>query len=102
VHYITNEVLFKRKGDIRTTVKTLGVLARPNDRIYAIEGGNYFVISYYLNEDKAYVYGRKEDIPYYVGLAVIPDKKISEFIPPYPNKAFILKSDEEYDIISEH
>jgi uncharacterized membrane protein len=101
IHYIGNESMFKRKGDIRSTLKEINSLAKPTDIISAVDGGNYFVISYYLGEQRAYVYGQKNAIPYYVGLALIPDNKISEVVPSYPKKMFLLKGDYEYDIISE-
>lgn len=97
-HYTTSEVQFKTKGDLRATIHQISYIAGKNDLLYVTDAANYFVASYYFGEKHVYVYQKKENIPSYVGISAIPDGKITEVLPQYPKKAFILTSDYNYEI----
>lgn len=97
VHYTRLEVLHKRKGDVRRTIKAIRALAGNQDLLYVAESKLYLPASYYFDEKRTYIYDG-QPVPYYVGAAVIPKEKMVYHLPSYPQKAFILKNDTAYDI----
>jgi len=99
--YNNLQALHKRKGDIRPTVNKIKIEMKKGDLIYVKNETMYFMLSYYFPEDSVYVYGRNYDeIPYYVGLALLPKDKIIQSLPTYPHKAFILIDDYNYIVQS--
>ncbi|OGK19663.1 hypothetical protein A3D80_02020 [Candidatus Roizmanbacteria bacterium RIFCSPHIGHO2_02_FULL_40_13b] len=100
IHYSYNESLFKRKGNIRKTLHEISTLAGPNDVVYVTNPGAYFTASYYIRDRKVFIYQSPESVPYFVGLALIPSSSIIQLLPSYPVKAFVLKDDFQYEIVS--
>lgn len=100
VHYTYNESLYKRKGNVRATLHEISAIAHPNDAIYVSDASLYFTVAYYIRDRKVYIYQAPDQIPYFIGVAILPDDAIVQTLPTYPNKAFILKNDYEYDILS--
>jgi uncharacterized membrane protein len=99
--YNNLQALHKRKGDIRSTVNKIKVEIKKGDLIYVRNETMYFMLSYYFPEEGVYVYGKNyEEIPYYVGLALLPKAKITQSLPLYPHKAFILIDDYNYIVQS--
>ena len=99
-HYTDYEIKYKAKGNIRATIKEINTISSDNDYLYVTDAGNYFVASYYFPEKSVRVYEEIQYIPSYVGLAAIPRDKISKDLPKFPQKAFILRSDYDYEIKS--
>lgn len=99
--YNNLQVLNKRKGDVRSTVKKIRIEISDKDLIYVKNETMYFMLSYYFSEDRVFVYGKNyEDVPYYVGLALLPKDKFIQSLPTYPTKAFILVDDYNYIVQS--
>jgi hypothetical protein len=77
------------------------MLVKDSDLIYVKNETMYFTMSYYFSKDKVFVYGKNYDeIPYYVGLALLPKARFTNKLPTYPTKAFILIDDYNYIVQS--
>jgi uncharacterized membrane protein len=100
IHYTYYEVKYKTKGDIRSTIHQISYLSGKDDLLYLTDAGNYFVGIYYFPEKRVYVFQKKENIPSYVGISAIPNDKITQELPAFPKKAFVLKNDYDYEIES--
>lgn len=99
-HYSYKSSLYKRKGDIRKTMHEIHNIADSNDVIYVQDASLYFTAAYYAKGKQVYIYQPPEQVPYYIGLAIVPKNAYTNLLPTYPKKAFMLKNDYEYDIIS--
>lgn len=102
-HYTSQEVIYKRKGDVRRTVAEIKKLTTKNDYLFVSDKNvlSYFVAVYYFDEDRVYLYKEtSKTIPFYIGLALLPENKITTKLPHYPEKAFVLDSDFQYRILS--
>lgn len=100
LHYTYYESHYKRKGNMRVTFHEINSIANVDDVIYVTDPAAYFTAAYYVRDKKVYIYNPPNQIPYYIGLALIPESAITTVLPTYPNKAFILKNDYEYEILS--
>lgn len=102
-HYTKLEVVYKRKADVRKTIYEIKRLANKDDYLFVSDSNasSYFIAAYYFDEKKVYIYKETtKSIPYYIGLVLIPKKKIITKLPRYPKKAFILENDYQYRIES--
>lgn len=102
-HYTSQEVIYKRKGDVRQTIAEIKKLATKNDYLFVSDKNapSYFVAVYYFDENRVYLYKEtSETIPFYIGLALLPENKITTKLPHYPRKAFVLNNDFQYRILS--
>jgi len=70
-----------------------------DDVIYVTHEFNFHPAQYYLDGKQVYIYGKTYGkIRSYVGKILIPENSISNSLPPYPHRAFILKDDLSYII----
>ena len=100
LHYSYKSSLYKHKGDARKTMHEIHTISDSNDVIYVTDPALYFTAAYYANGKEVFIYQPPEKLPYYIGLAIVPESAYTDLLPSYPKKAFILKNDYEYDIIS--
>lgn len=92
------QIQYRKKTDIRKTLREIQVIANKNDLIY-VNDLDFFTVKYYLNNDNVYIYGKSyEDIPAFNGKVLIPKEKIASSFIFYPRKAFTLKSNGQYSI----
>ncbi|MFA6017374.1 MAG: glycosyltransferase family 39 protein [Patescibacteria group bacterium] len=97
-NYQKLQIEFRKKTDLKKTLREIQVIANKNDLIY-VDDLDYFTAQYYLSNNKVYIYGKSyKDIPAYNGKVLIPEEKVATNLPFYPQKAFILKSDGKYTI----
>lgn len=98
-HFTHFEVLHRRKGDIRRTILEIKKLATAEDFLFVSKAEDYFVAAYYFSQERVYVLEEKgEEVPYYTGLVLIPENKITTKLPVYPERAFVLKNDREFEV----
>ncbi len=102
VNYNQLQIKYRNKSDIRETIKKIKILTQKNDYLYVTNELNYFPAIYYFgDEKKVFIYQKSyEEIPPYTGKILIPKKKIVYHLPTYPQKAFILTSENDYVIQS--
>lgn len=99
IHYTALESLYKRKGDVRKTIREIKAIAGKNDLIYVADPTLYFTTVYYFDEKKVWIYD-PESIPHYIGRVLISDDKITRQLAIFPQKTFILTNDTNYEIRS--
>jgi len=98
-NYNQLQIKERKKANLRKTVKEIKVLMKDNDSLYVSSELDYFTALYYLRENKVYIWGKTyEEIPNYVGKALIPKEKIASTLPFYPKKAYVLSPDGQYSI----
>lgn len=100
-HYTLREIKYRRKEDARSKITTIKVIASKKDYLYLRNPLHYFLSQYYFDMERVYVYkDPKDTIPYYVGLALIPEDRITLKLPVFPSKVFILDRDFNYEVKS--
>jgi len=90
---------YKQKTNMRQPLLEIKSLMKPGDLLYVSSELDYFIGTYYLDENRVFVYGKRyEEIPDYVGKTLLPRNKVTSSLPLYPNKAFIIDSQGNYNI----
>ncbi len=99
LNYHQLQIKYRKKADLRKIIKEIKYLAKRGDVLYVTDELNFHIAQYYFNENDVYIYGKTyEEIPNYVGKVLIPKEKVTNKLPLYPKKAFILTSDSHYEI----
>lgn len=99
VNYNKLQIKMRTKTDMKKTVYEIKYLMKENDVVYVTSELDFFTTQYYLQENKVYIWGKTyQEIPNYVGKALIPENKIRYSLPFYPKRAFVLTPDGEYTI----
>lgn len=90
-----------KKSNYRSIMTEIKYLAKPGDLMYVTSELDFFTAQYYFDENRVFVYGKSyAEIPDYVGKILIPESRLTNSLPKFPNKAFILTSDTHYEIQS--
>lgn len=102
INYNNLQIKYRNKSNIRETIKKIKILANKNDYLFVRNELNYFTAIYYFGDEKrVFIYQKPYDeIPNYVGKILIPKEKTIFHLPIYPKKAFILSSENNYEIQS--
>ena len=90
-----------RKLDIRATVYEINAVKDKND-LYLVDNPLVFFETLYYASDRSKVYlynPNHSPFPWYVGNAVFDKSKMTDQIPFYPHKAFMIHSDGTYTVI---
>lgn len=99
--YNQTQIKFREKDDFRKTAGEIKVLTGINDKIYVTSELNFHNAQYYFGESKVFIYNKSfEEIPWYVGKVLIPKEKVINSLPIYPAKAFVIKDDLSYEILT--
>lgn len=103
MHYWYLQLENRSKGPSKQTIATIKLLASGTDPLYITDAASYFTAAYYYGEDHVFIYNSQElsiqyPLPTYIGSILIPQKKIVSFLPEFPRKAFVLKSEREFEI----
>ncbi|MBI4004706.1 glycosyltransferase family 39 protein [Candidatus Roizmanbacteria bacterium] len=89
------------KTDVAKMMREIKTLAEKDDVIYVTNELDFFTAQYYFGINRVNIYGKTyEELPQYVGKALIPKNKIVTSLPSYPKKAFVLRDETHYDIQS--
>lgn len=100
-NYNRLQIKERTKGNIKKTVKEIKYLMKKEDVLYVTSELDYFTAQYYLDENKVYIWGKSyEEIPNYVGKALIPKNKLVYNLPVYPKRAFVLNPDGKYTVMA--
>ncbi len=95
------QMTYRVKAPVGKMMREIKALAKQNDVIYVTNELDYFTAQYYFDKDRVYVYGKTyAEIPSFVGKALIPKERVTNQLPTFPQKAFVLKNENEYDIQS--
>lgn len=92
----------RNKSKIKNIINEISYLRKKDDLVYVVNELDFFTVQYYLKEnfDKVFIFGKTyEEIPNYVGKILIDRNKITNKLPIYPNKAFIIQNN-QYEIKS--
>lgn len=99
LNYQKLEIKYKQKTDLRKPFQEIKSLMKQGDLLYVTSELDYFTATYYLDENKVFIYGKRyEEIPDYIGKALLPKEKVTSSLPFYPHKAFLLDSWGDYII----
>jgi len=97
--YQKEQIISHRKTDLKKTIKEIKLMAKKNDKLYVTSELDFMTAQYYFSENQVYIFEKTyEEIPDYVGKILISPNEITNRLPIYPNKAFILNSDGSYEI----
>lgn len=92
------QIEYRRKINLRKVFREIQAISDKKDLIYT-DDLDFFTAQYYLNNKRVYIYGKSyEDIPEYNGKVLILKENVASSLPYYPEKAFILNSNGQYDI----
>lgn len=95
------QIKHRGKTSVGKTIREIKALAKQNDVIYVTNELDYFTAQYYFDKNRVFIYGKTyTEVPSYVGKALIPKERITNQLPIFPKKAFVLKNEYEYDIQS--
>ncbi len=97
------QVKYRQKINFSKTINEIRLLSMPPDVLYVTSELDFHIAQYYLSENKVYLFNKPyNEIPDFVGKILIPKNKITNILPYYPRRAFILNPDGNYDILSIH
>ena len=96
------QAVSRTKAPINIVVKEIKAQMKPGDALYVTSELNFHPAEYYLDDKRVYIYGKTyQDLPQYIGKVLIPKNKVTDTLPIYPHKAFVLHDDLTYDIRSQ-
>jgi hypothetical protein len=101
ISYGSLQMVYRRKGNIRETVHIVESLMSKGDAICVDEryANGYLLVSYYAKKHEPYLcFDRNFQIPKFEGSVLYQKAQYLKGIPRFPNKAYIIYSDEQYDI----
>lgn len=100
-NYNQLQLKHRAKDNFSATIREIKTLSKPGDLLYVTNELDFFTAEYYFDMNHVFIYGKTyEEIPTFVGKALISKEKLVTGIPAYPKKAFILKDSENYEIQS--
>lgn len=98
MYYQKSNIVFKEKKNNAPMYAEIKKLLKPGDKVFT-DDYDFHVAQYYLGEENVFIYGKTYDaIPSYIGKVLVPKEKIMNTLPYYPNRAFIIKHNEQYTI----
>lgn len=99
--YQSLQIAHREKKYPAVKIQEIKKIMGPTDMLYVTNVLDYFVAQYYIGRDKVALYGLTyNEIPSYVGKALIPPEVLQKPLPYYPKRAFILKDNGTYEIQS--
>lgn len=101
MHHVSLQVKYRGKENLAATFTEIKNLADEDDVLYVTDVLDFHPAQYYFGEKNVYLYTVVyEEIPSFVGRIIIPEDRVRYGPPQFPQKAFILKKDHSYDIMS--
>ena len=99
LNYNRLQIKERKKANFKTSVNEIKALMKKDDALYVTNELDFFTVQYYSADNRVYIWGKTyEEIPAYVGKALIPKEKLTQSLPLYPRKAFVLSTDGQYSI----
>ncbi len=89
------------KLPIRTTMASINSIQKDTDLFFAATPMIYLEVKYYAaDRSRVYLYNPTNGVfPWYIGDAVISTKDMTQDLPLYPTRAFLIHDDGSYDIV---
>ncbi|MDO8497989.1 MAG: glycosyltransferase family 39 protein [bacterium] len=101
LHYQILQTTYRTKADIKKVLQEIKYLAHDNDILYVENELDYFLGEYYFQEDKVFIYNKTyEELRFYIGKILIPKDHVTSALPSYPQRAFVLRQNGTYQILS--
>lgn len=95
------QIAYRQKTNMAKTIHEIKQLSKPQDVLYVLDELDFHTAEYYFDEKRVFIYHKSyEDLPNYIGKVLIPKEKITQRLPLYPAKAFLLYPNGTYDIAS--
>lgn len=104
LQYLFYQVSYRMKGNTAfyQATKEINAMIRPHDVVYVTNDLDYFTARYYFLDHPVFIYNKKyEDIPWFVGKALISRNAIRTTITQYPSYTFLLDSNGIYKIVTQ-
>lgn len=102
-YYQALQVRYRQKTDVKKMVREIKILAKSGDLIYVADELDYFVMQYYLGEEKVFIYGKSfDEIKQWEGKILISKERITHLLPQYPRKAFLITNGGSFQILSSY
>lgn len=99
VNYNIVQIKKRDKDNIRKVISEIKNIASPYDVIYVKNELNFHEVQYYFDKDRVFIYQKSYDeIPSYVGKILIPKEKVTNILPIFPKKAFVIDQNLTYQI----
>lgn len=99
INYNMLQIKNRKKAPYREVIRKIKLQTKSTDLLYVVSELDFHTAQYYFGEERVYIYHKSYDeIPSYVGKALIPKERIATLLPIYPRRAFILKPDQTYEI----
>lgn len=99
--YNQQQVIFRQKSNLKKIIREIKTMANKSDLLYVVDPLNFHVAQYYFDANRVYIYGKNYDeLPAFIGKNLIPENKLTNTLPQYPIKAFILVNENSYEIQS--
>lgn len=86
----------KKKDDWKLSLKNIEQISSKDDYFYTLDATEYFTLCYYLPCDRVYIAEDRKNIPYYVGIALIPKEKIIGKLDSSSPPGIIIKGPSSY------
>ena len=89
------------KLPIRDTMTSVNSLQKKSDLYFAASPMIYLEVKYYASDrSRVFLYNpNRGEFPWYIGDAVITGKDMTEDLPLYPSRAFLIHDDGSYEIV---
>jgi len=95
------QLLYRQKINMAKTIHEIRQLSKPRDVLYVMNELDFHTAKYYFDEERVFIYHKfYDDLPNYIGKVLIPKEKVTQRLPLYPSKAFLLYSNGAYDIVT--
>lgn len=97
--YQQQQIKYRKKSNTSKTFDEIKGLAKKDDLLYVENELDFHLAEYYFDDTHVYIYNKPyADIPWYVGKVLIPENKVTNQLPIYPQKAFVIKKNGDYTI----
>ncbi|MCX6732030.1 MAG: hypothetical protein NTV98_00645 [Candidatus Roizmanbacteria bacterium] len=99
--YSSIQVFMRTKAPVKKTFTTIKNEMGPRDVVYVTHEYDFHPAEYYLPNTKVYIYKKTyEELPWFVGKVLIDKQAVKQFLPVYPDRAFVVNNDGSYVIQS--
>jgi len=103
INYQGLEIRYRGKINFSKTINEIKFISKSIDVLYVESELDFHIAQYYFDENRVYLFNKSyKEIPDFVGKILIPKNSIVYVLPYYPERAFILRSDGSYNILSIH
>lgn len=97
--YQTLNLKYREKSNFALKAKQVKSIIKKGDLIYVDDEKEFHTSEYYFGIGKVFIYGKiYNEIPSYVGKILIPEDRLVYSYPSYPQRAFIIRYNNGFEI----